>query len=105
MLVLGVQTYDRGAFHPHADLHARVGLQPGHFDRWLALWYATVDELFAGPRAELVKATAYRLAGAFRGRLQAYPSPRDPAPDPAAAGGAAAPGGLLVIQHAGDHPD
>lgn len=88
-LLLGAQTYDRGAFHPHAALHARVGLRPGHFQQWLHLWYATVDELFAGPRAEQAKAHAYRLGAAFQGRLAAHPSP---ASAPAAAG-------LVVTQH------
>jgi hemoglobin len=86
-LVLDRRTYDRGAFAPHAALHARVGLRAGHFERWLALWYATVDELFAGPRAELIKAHAYRLGTAFRGRLAAYPGPGD------------ASGGFAVTQH------
>jgi hemoglobin len=91
-LLLGEQTYvGRGAFAPHADLHAKVGLQAGHFDRWLALWYDTLDELYAGPRAELAKVTAYRLAQAFQRRLQGVPSPRD---------AAAAPGALPVTRHA-----
>ena len=55
-ILLGAQTYRGGAFRPHAALHMRVGLRPGHFERWLALWHATVDELFDGPRARLAKA-------------------------------------------------
>jgi hemoglobin len=88
-LLLDAKTYDGGAFHPHANLHARVGLQSGHFERWLALWYATVDEHFAGPTAEMAKAAAYRLANAFRSRLAAYPSAREPAQSPV--------GGILQI--------
>lgn len=71
-LLLGAKSYDRGSFHPHAALHAKSELRGGHFDRWLALWYQTVDELFAGPRAEQAKAHAFRLASAFRMRLGAY---------------------------------
>jgi hemoglobin len=87
-LLLGARTYDRGAFHPHAALHARVELREGHFERWLSLWYRTVDELFAGPRAELAKAHAFRLANAFRMRLTAHPSAADQRP-----------AGLLVTRH------
>ena len=90
-LLLGAQTYDGGAFHPHAALHAKVELRAGHFQRWLGLWYETVDEMFAGPTAELSKATAFRLANAFRGRLERYPSPRD--------ADAASPPGLVVTRH------
>ena len=85
-MLLGGQTYSGGAFRPHADLHARVGLRSGHFERWLALWRTTVDELFAGERAELAKAHAVRVAAAFQRRLDGLPSPGEPA---AAGGGLA----------------
>ena len=47
-ILLGAQSYGGGAFRPHAQLHGKVRLRRGHFERWLALWRATVDELFAG---------------------------------------------------------
>jgi hemoglobin len=68
-ILLGAQSYGGGAFRPHAALHARATLQKGHFDRWLVLWGESVDELFEGPRAELAKAHAQRVARAFYGRL------------------------------------
>ena len=49
----------------------KVRLRSGHFERWLVLWRATVDELFEGDRAELAKAHALRVARAFHGRLEA----------------------------------
>jgi hemoglobin len=73
-ILLGTQTYRGGAFRPHAALHMRVGLRPGHFERWLTLWYETVDDLFAGERADLAKAHAARVARAFLGRLQTMPT-------------------------------
>lgn len=79
-VLLGAQSYRGGAFRPHAVLHAQVGLRPGHFERWLALWRATVDELFAGTRAELAKAHAVRVAHAFERRLRTMPAPGSPAP-------------------------
>jgi hemoglobin len=69
-ILLGGQSYAGGAFRPHAALHARAPLRAAHFERWLVLWRATVDELFAGERAELAKAHAVRVARAFHGRLQ-----------------------------------
>jgi hemoglobin len=70
-VLLGAQSYSGGAFRPHAELHSKARLRAGHFERWLALWRATVDELFAGERAELAKAHALRVARAFHGRLEA----------------------------------
>jgi hemoglobin len=73
-ILLGGQTYRGGAFAPHARLHAKVELREGHFERWLVLWSATVDEMFAGERAELAKAHAQRVARAFHQRLQGVPA-------------------------------
>ena len=74
-ILLGAGSYRGGAFAPHAALHAKVPLREGHFARWLVLWRATVDEHFAGPRADLAKAHAQRVAGAFHRRLHGLPEP------------------------------
>jgi hemoglobin len=88
-MLLGDRTYHGHPFGVHADLHARVELRWEHFARWLALWTRTVDELFAGERAELAKAHATRVAGAFQRRLRGFPSPAD----------APAPAGLALTRH------
>lgn len=69
-ILLGARSYGGGAFRPHLELHRKVPLTRGHFDRWLYLWTMTVDEMFAGARAELAKAHANRVAVAFASRLQ-----------------------------------
>jgi hemoglobin len=69
-ILLGAQSYSGGAFRPHAALHMKVPLRQGHFTQWLNLWQTTVDELFAGERAELAKAHAHRVAAAFHRRLE-----------------------------------
>jgi hemoglobin len=79
-ILLGARTYGGGAFRPHAQLHMKVGLRDGHFARWLNLWNTTVDELFAGPRAEQAKAHAQRVALAFMRRLESIPAPGQAAP-------------------------
>jgi hemoglobin len=72
-ILLGARSYGGGAFRPHAELHFKSPLQRGHFERWLWLWRDTVDELFAGERAELAKAHATRVAQAFHARLAGIP--------------------------------
>jgi hemoglobin len=91
-ILLGAGTYSGGAFRPHVDLHAKVPLRAGHFERWLTLWRATVDDLFVGERAELAKAHALRVADAFHRRLQSLPTGDG---DGQGGGG----GGLLVTRH------
>jgi hemoglobin len=91
-ILLGAQSYGGGAFAPHVSLHRQVPLKAGHFQRWLALWRATVDELFAGPRAELAKAHAQRVADAFHRRLETLDAPDVP-------DGAGSFPALLVTRH------
>ena len=74
-VLLDAHSYSGGAFAPHAALNQRVQLREGHFERWLRLWFATVDEMFAGDRANLAKIHALRVARAFHGRLQTLPGP------------------------------
>jgi hemoglobin len=78
-ILLGARSYAGGAFRPHAQLHAKVRLREGHFVQWLNLWCRTVDELFAGERAELAKSHAHRVARAFLHRLHHLPSQAAPA--------------------------
>jgi hemoglobin len=73
-ILLGARSYSGGAFAPHAVLNAQVRLRRGHFERWLWLWRTTVDDLFAGPRADLAKDHAARVAHAFHARLTAPPT-------------------------------
>ena len=89
-ILLGAESYRGGVFGKHADVHLKVGLRRGHFERWLQLWFGTVDELFRGERANLAKVHALRVGQAFHHRLQGFPTPGD-APPP--------PGGFAVTQH------
>jgi hemoglobin len=83
-ILLGAQSYRGGAFRPHVELHMKVRLRSGHFERWLVLWRETVDELFEGERADVAKAHALRVARAFHGRLQELTPPS---------------GGFAITQH------
>lgn len=89
-ILLGEQSYAGGAFAPHAALHDKAPLRPGHFERWLHLWRTTVGELFVGPRADEAIAHAERVARAFYLRLADRPS---------ASQSAAVRGGIVITQH------
>ncbi|MDD0858769.1 hypothetical protein NHF46_15535 [Arthrobacter alpinus] len=45
-----------------------------HFNRWLQLWTSTVDELFAGEKAEMAKVQAHQIAGSFNRRVTGRPA-------------------------------
>jgi hemoglobin len=46
----------------HVQLHQKSPLSAAHFDRWQQLFLATVDELFEGDNAELIKQRARSIA-------------------------------------------
>ncbi len=65
-VVLRAGTYHRNALRPHVALAAEVKLTDAQVARWLAVWTAAIDERHDGPRAELAKTQAARIAGAIR---------------------------------------
>ncbi|HEY2350793.1 MAG TPA: group III truncated hemoglobin [Puia sp.] len=46
----------------HKHVHQLTPLRTEQFDRWIKLFYATVDELFSGEKAELAKERALSIA-------------------------------------------
>lgn len=74
--------YRRNALQPHLRLNARAPLADRHFQRWLALWQATVDDRHAGPHAELAKLQADRIAGAMTRRIIGASRPALTSPTP-----------------------
>lgn len=46
----------------HLQLNAKHPISAQDFQRWLALFHGTVDELFAGEKADLIKARSLSIA-------------------------------------------
>jgi hemoglobin len=61
-LLLGEKGYQRHTMNIHRQLHGKRPLQKQDFQRWLAFFVATVDEGFAGERAERAKQVATSIA-------------------------------------------
>ncbi len=61
--------YQRNAFKLHVALHEKFPLEQEHFDRWLEIWIANIDENFAGQKVELAKTQARRIAASIHRRL------------------------------------
>ena len=64
-LLLGSDLYHGRPFPPHTVL----GLEIQHFERWLQLFTATVDEHFSGSGAERAKNAAASIAHTFASRM------------------------------------
>ena len=64
-MLLGEQSYRGNPFQKHLPLP----IQGKHFDQWIKLFTETVNENFAGDKAEEVKMRAQSIAGIFQVRM------------------------------------
>jgi hemoglobin len=55
-------TYRKNAMQPHIDLHQKTPLEKHHFETWLRYFKETVDELFNGDNAFIIKERATSIA-------------------------------------------
>ena len=67
-ILLEEHTYYGSPFVPHAELPVNVE----HFERWLQLFFKTVDGLFEGEKAERAKWQGQRMAEIFHSKIQFY---------------------------------
>lgn len=49
--------------HINVDKNLNHSVERGHFERWLELWYGTIDELYEGQMADMAKKAASMMAG------------------------------------------
>jgi hemoglobin len=55
-------SYAGNPMKSHQKLHQMFNLNAKHFSQWIQLFTATVDELFAGEKAELAKQRAISIS-------------------------------------------
>lgn len=65
-LLLNEHTYFGGPFPPHATLP----VEKPHFDRWLKLFFETLEESFEGPVTEEARWRANRMAEMFQYKIE-----------------------------------
>lgn len=67
-VLLREHTYYGSPFLPHSQLP----VDQEHFDRWISLFYQTIDELFTGERAEEARMRASAMAQMFKAKIDFY---------------------------------
>ena len=55
ILLLGKQGVTSNPMERHIAINAMEKITDEHFNRWVYLWFDTIDELFEGPTADLAK--------------------------------------------------
>jgi hemoglobin len=76
-LLFGTGDYGRHKRNPlqiHALLNLKTPLRSEHFRRWLEIFRETVDESFAGERAELAKTRAEAIANRMLNFVSGVPA-------------------------------
>jgi hemoglobin len=61
-IVFYTGNYEGNPMQKHQQLHKKSPMRMEHFQRWLSLFNDTVDELYKGERAELIKQRAASIA-------------------------------------------
>ncbi len=64
--LLGERSYDGHPMRAHEDANRLTPFTAAHYERWLELFDATIDELFTGPTADMAKHRAHKIAAAMR---------------------------------------
>lgn len=65
-MLFGSHGFEGNPLAVHVALARRVPIGMREFSRWLELFYANIDSLFAGPRALVAKDRATRIAAMFQ---------------------------------------
>jgi len=68
-MLFGNKEYQGNPMTKHMDLP----VDHGHFECWVGLFIETIDQLFAGPKAEQAKAVAKSIAHTFQIRMGINP--------------------------------
>ncbi|KQM64608.1 sec-independent protein translocase TatC [Pedobacter sp. Leaf216] len=72
-ILFGMATYKGNPMLTHFALNEKTPLQTEAFDTWKNLFYNTVDDLFTGPNAELIKQKAQSIADLMHYKINSAP--------------------------------
>lgn len=68
-VLLGEPGYDGRFLAAHQHVHRLEALRVAHFDRWYALWEATIDARWRGQHADAAKAHASHMGAVLARRI------------------------------------
>lgn len=68
-VIFSTGNYQGNPMETHRHVHNLYTTTPAHFNRWLNLFTGTVDDLFEGENAELVKQRAIGIANVMLSKI------------------------------------
>lgn len=69
-LLFGKASYKGNPMAAHFPINEMEAMEKHHFDHWLELWTATVDENFEGENAEAAKTKASNIANLMAHKME-----------------------------------
>ncbi|MGC6470851.1 MAG: group III truncated hemoglobin [Flavobacteriales bacterium] len=69
MILFGRTEYNGNPMLKHILVNKKTPLTTYHFDKWLALWFKTVDTYFIGENAMIIKLKAENMSRGIRKNL------------------------------------
>ncbi len=69
-ILLDAASYRKNVMEVHYTLNRKISLEEKHFQRWLQLFFETVDELFTGNIATMAKTKAKSIAGLMQYKMK-----------------------------------
>ena len=73
-VLLDGKCYRKNVMEIHRDISNKSKIEKEHFDRWIKLFSATLDDFFEGPKANLAKQRATSIATMMNIKIN-YPDP------------------------------
>lgn len=68
--------YEGNPMRKHLSIHKMAPMNKADFDRWLQLFFGTVDSLFEGENAEAIKQRATSMATVMQLKMNSGESPQ-----------------------------
>ena len=73
-ILFGKAIYKGNPMLVHFALNDKTSLQTAEFETWKTIFFNTVDDLFEGPNAELIKQKAQSIADLMHFKINSPPS-------------------------------
>ncbi|MDY8134498.1 group III truncated hemoglobin [Aquimarina sp. 2201CG5-10] len=64
--------YKKNVLQIHKNIHLQKSLEIKHFDTWLSLFNATIDQNFIGEKANLMKTRALSIATVIQLKIRSW---------------------------------
>jgi hemoglobin len=70
-VLFGAADYKGQAIGPHIAVDRKMHLGPEHFEQWIGYWRNTVDQLYEGANATLIKDKAFMMLQLIHFKVEA----------------------------------